>query len=170
MSAEITENKKRDVWDKLSSLSGFIASVLVPIVIALVGHSYTSAIKEAENRVRYTELAISILKEDPEKDRNDVREWAVDVINQYSGVPMSANVRQQLIGTRLIQSDFRNSNFLESNFRGSNFLRSSFSYANFNQSLFVDASFREARFPGADLRGADLSGAIVDDSTKLPRR
>lgn len=164
----MAEEKQKDIWDKSSVLAALLASVLVPIVIALVGHAYTSALKEAENRVKYTELAISILKEKPAKDNNDVRAWAVDVINKYSGVPMDANVRKQLLGSRLIQSDFTNSDFLESDFKGSNFLRSRFSGSNFDQSLFRDASFREAVFTGADFRGADLSQARINDKTQLP--
>ena len=162
------EEKKKDIWDKTSALAPLLASVLVPIVIAIVGQSYTSAIKEAENRVKYTELAISILKDKPVKDSDDIRAWAVDVINQYSGVLMDAKVRQQLIGRRLIQSDFTNSNFLQSDFENSNFFQSRFTGSNFDQSLFANASFREALFTGADLRGADLSQAIIDEKTSLP--
>jgi VIT1/CCC1 family predicted Fe2+/Mn2+ transporter len=77
----MAEEKKKDIWDKLSSLAALFASVLVPIVIAVIGHSYTSALKESENRVKYTELAISILKDKPEKETNDVRAWAIDVIS-----------------------------------------------------------------------------------------
>ena len=160
----MAEEKKKDIWDKASVL----AALLVPIVIALVGHAYTSALKEAEIRVKYTELAISILKEKPAQDTKDVRAWSVDVINKYSGVPMDANVRKQLLGSRLIQSNFTNSNFLESDFKGSIFVRSNFTVSNFDQSLFLNASFRKAIFTGADLRGADLSQARIDDQTQLP--
>jgi len=164
----MSEEKKKDLWDKLTALSALFASVQVPIVIAVVGHSYTNALKEAENRVEYTELAISILKNNPEQNTNYVRAWAVDVINQYSGVPMDAKARQQLIFSRLIQSNFANSNFIESDFKGANFMRSRFNNSNFDQSLFRNASFREAIFTGADLRGADLSKSIVDDKTLFP--
>ena len=162
------EEKTKDFWDKTSAIAALLASVLVPIVIAIVGHSYTNAIKEAENRVKYTELAITILKSIPEKDSDDIRAWAVDVINQYSGVPMDAKVKQQLIGRRLIHSDFTNSNFFQSDFENSNFFQSRFTGSNFDQSLFTNASFRESLFGGADFRGADLSQAIIDEKTSLP--
>ena len=165
----MTEEKNKDIWDKASALAALFASVLVPIVIAVIGYSYTSALKESENRVKYTELAISILKDKPEKETNDVRAWAVDVINQYSGVQMDEKVRQQLLGSRLIQSDFSKSNFMQSYFNSSNFFQSSFADANFDESLFRNASFRGAIFPGADLRGADLRQAIIDSKTKLPQ-
>ena len=139
-----------------------------PLVIALVGNWYTAAIKEAENRVKYTELAISILKDSPEEDKNEVREWAVDVINQYSGVPMSDDVKKQMIGTRLVASIFSDSDFTDSDFQGSNFNGANFSDSVFDNAYFRDAIFGSARMSGADFRGADLSEAIIDGSTVLP--
>jgi hypothetical protein len=126
--------KNKDVWDKISSLSALLASVLVPVVLALVGNAYTNALKESENRAKYTELAINILKDKPTQETNDVRAWAIDVINQYSGVPMSAQVKSQLLESRLVRSDFSRSNFQESNFSGSNFSRSNFSGSLFTKS------------------------------------
>jgi len=91
------QQKKKDIWDKLPTLSALFASVLVPVAIAFVGNAYTKALKEAENRVKYTELAISILKDKPTPETKEVRAWGVDVINQYSGVPMSAELKSQII-------------------------------------------------------------------------
>jgi hypothetical protein len=171
--------KNKDVWDKISALSVLLASVLVPVLLAVVGNAYTNALKQSENRVKYTELAISILKDKPAPETQDVRAWAIDVINQYSGVSMSAQVKSQLLGSRLVRSDFTASDFLQSNFKGSNFTQSIFSESGFLESLFTGAlfdrstfggaSFRDAKFDRADLRGADLSHAMIDEHTKLPK-
>ena len=118
--------KSKDMWDKMSALSALLASVLVPVVLAVVGNAYTNALKQAENRVRYTELAISILKDEPTSETQDVRAWAIDVINQYSGVPMNAQVKSQLLGSRLVRSDFVSSDFTESVFRYALFPSSDF--------------------------------------------
>ena len=72
--------KSKDTWDKMSAMSALLASVLVPLVLALVGNAYTYALKQSENRVKYTELAISILKDKPTAETQDVRSWAIDVI------------------------------------------------------------------------------------------
>ena len=149
--------KKKDIWDKITALSVLIASVLVPIVLAIVGQAYTSAMKQSENRVKYTELAISILKDKPIPETQDVRAWAIDVVNQYSGVPMSSQVREQLLRSRLVGSDLSNSDFTSSKLTWSNF-----DFADFDGS-----SFRRARFGRADFRGADLSEVTVDQSTRL---
>lgn len=175
----LEQKKKKDVWDKLTTMSALFASVLVPVVLAFVGNAYTNALKQAENRVKYTELAISILKDKPSPETQDVRAWAVDVINQYSGVPMSAKVKSQLLGSRLArsnltasdftESDFMKSRFARSRFTGSDFKSSLFDGVNFDGSLFDGSSFQGAKFGRADFRGADLSQVTIDNSTKLPK-
>ncbi len=56
----MTDNITKDFWDKSSAVGGLIGIVLIPVVVAIVGNAFASAIKEGENRVKYTELAISI--------------------------------------------------------------------------------------------------------------
>jgi hypothetical protein len=151
--------KNKDIWDKIPAVSALLASVLVPIVLAVIGNAYTNAVKQSENKVKYTELAISILKDKPSQETQDVRAWAIDVINQYSGVPMSAKAKNQLLGNQLARGYFA----------GSNFSQSDFSQLDFRESVFDGASFRNAAFGRADLRGADLSHTIIDEYTKLPK-
>lgn len=168
----------KDIWDKVSVISVLLASALVPLVVAFVGNAYTSALKQSENRLKYTELAIGILREKPSPDSQDIRSWAVDIINQYSGVPLSRGARQQLLRSQLSQTDLSNSNFDESRISGSTFKRvdftrsdfidSLFSGSRFDGSIFNNSSFRNARFGRVDLRGADLGDAVIDDKTKLP--
>jgi hypothetical protein len=176
---EMEPTKSKDTWDKIASMSALLASVLVPLVIALVGNAYTNALKQSENRVKYTELAISLLKDKPSPETQDVRAWAIDVINQYSGVTMSAKAKSQLLGSGLPRSDLSYSDFRESDLKGSNFagvrfsdsnfIKSLFSNARFDGSIFDGASFRGTRFGHADLRGADLSQVVIDGQTKLPQ-
>jgi hypothetical protein len=102
---------KKDVWDKMVPLSTLLASVLVPVVLAIVGNSYTSAMKQSENRVKYTELAMNILKEKPSSDTEALRGWAIEVVNQYSGVQMSDRAKTELSRTKLPFSNMAGSDF-----------------------------------------------------------
>lgn len=54
-----------NVWEKLKILS----AILVPAVIALVGHWYTSAISEREVEAKFVELGVSILQAPPTKEK-----------------------------------------------------------------------------------------------------
>lgn len=154
-SREAAVPRSKDIWDKLPPLSALIASVLVPIALAVIGNSYATAMKEAENRVKYTELAIGILKEKPSPDTQGVREWAINVASQYSGVAMDSSARQQLLASRLaVASDFASSNL---------------SRSRFDNAMLDESSFRDASMRNSDLRGADLSGSLIDEKTKLPK-
>jgi hypothetical protein len=91
-------NETRGGWQQtLTALSGAVAAVLIPVVLAAVGNAYTTAIKEREIESRFVELALNILKDEPTKENENVRKWAVQVVNKYSGVPLSAAAESDLI-------------------------------------------------------------------------
>lgn len=89
-----------NVWEKLKVISGFIAAVLVPIVVAYTGDIYSSAIKERELQGKFVELAVGILNEEPDPKNEAIRDWATNIINSYSGVPMGQAVKDELIKKR----------------------------------------------------------------------
>ncbi len=84
-----------NIWEKLKIVSGLIAAVIVPVVIAYVGNNYSSAIKDKELQGRYVELAANILNTQPNEGNKALRAWAIKVINNYSGVPMSEEAKKE---------------------------------------------------------------------------
>ena len=100
---ELPSPTVKDKWDKLAVISGFAASMLVPLVIAYTGQVYTSGLKQRDRQVQYVELAVSILKEKPDKTQGEVREWAADIIDKYSEVPLTKKARQQLISVETLR-------------------------------------------------------------------
>jgi len=91
----------KDKWDKMQAAAALIASVFVPLVVAIVGSSYSNAMKEAENRLRYVELAIGILRAEPNRDTLALRGWAVQVLSSQSSVPLPEEVKMQLRASAL---------------------------------------------------------------------
>ncbi len=81
----------------LNILGTFGSAILLPIVLLIVGNGYTSAFKERELQGKFVELAVSILSQEPRPESRNLRDWATQVINQYSGVPLSPKTRQDLI-------------------------------------------------------------------------
>lgn len=96
-------SEPKDQWDKLKVMSGLLASLLVPVVIAFVGNEYSSALKESENRLRYTELAIEILNEPPTGTNKNIRGWAIDVVNKYSGVPIDEQTKKEMLESPILE-------------------------------------------------------------------
>lgn len=96
-------SESRDNVSKINDLLRTIAAVLVPIIVAWLGYSYTSAISNRETAVRFVELAIDILQENPvEGEREPLREWAIEVVNQNSVVKLSEEAKTILIEKRAL--------------------------------------------------------------------
>lgn len=72
------------------------ATILIPLAIAIVGYWVSSAIKESENRVKYIELAIGILEKPPSTDNENIRLWAIEVMDKYSEVPINEKMKLEL--------------------------------------------------------------------------
>lgn len=71
-------SRKKDLWDKLHTVSGLLGTVAIPVVALLLGHWFTQSLKQGEAKARLVELAVDILKTDP-KNTNSVpglRDWA----------------------------------------------------------------------------------------------
>jgi len=84
-------------WSEIRNWVNTIAIVLIPVVVALIGHSYTKALKEREIQLQFVKIAINILQSKPTEHTRNVREWATQVINLYSGVPLSKDAKRDLI-------------------------------------------------------------------------
>jgi hypothetical protein len=83
-------------WEKLKIGSTIIASIAIPLVIAFVGNSYSNDQKERELSLRYVELSIGILRAEPAKQTQQLRAWAIEVINKYSQVPLPKDLMRDL--------------------------------------------------------------------------
>ena len=96
-------------WEKARVISSLIASVLIPVVIAIIGHAYTGALKQNEIGVRYVELAVGILAEQPKPDSQHlaVRKWAIEIINFYSAVPLSGSAIEELQENQILKQKWR---------------------------------------------------------------
>jgi len=103
-------NKSSELFERLRTIATIFGAVLVPVVVAVVGQSYTAAIKQQESRSRFVELAIEILREDPQVGEEDpLRQWAADVVNANSGTQLSVSARTALVESRALPSGGRGS-------------------------------------------------------------
>jgi hypothetical protein len=94
-------DKSAIAWEKAKILSAMIASVFIPLAVALVGNWYAKSLKEKDTQARYIELAIGILMKEPTPENQQIRKWAIDTVNHYSEVPIQEPVRQELLEQQL---------------------------------------------------------------------
>lgn len=90
-----------NIWEKLPVLSGLLAAVIIPLALALIGNWYSTAVKEKDTQIRYVELAIRILSQEPSKQTENIRNWAVQVINFYSDVKIGDETKEELLREKL---------------------------------------------------------------------
>jgi len=88
-------------FEKLKIVSASFAAVVIPIVIAFLGNQYSQAIKDKEARLKLVELSIEILNEKSGHENKGLKNWAIDVLNKYSDVPLNENIKTDLVNDKI---------------------------------------------------------------------
>lgn len=107
-----TPNRLTKVRDFAIAVSSVVSAIAIPVV----GYWVSSALKNKEIEGKFVELAVDILKAEPTDAQRNLREWATHVINNYSGVRLSAEASSDLINKIVIPSsnlDSRTTSSLE---------------------------------------------------------
>jgi predicted chitinase len=90
-------SSREQAWERAKSAATILSAIAIPVVVAIVGNSFSSAMKEREVQGKFVELAVQILRKEPTKQDAGLRSWATTILNDYSGVPFSADTRNALI-------------------------------------------------------------------------
>jgi hypothetical protein len=89
-------DKLKDCWDKWHIIANSIAVLLIPTLVGFFGYQINAAVKDKEISQKYVELAIGILKGDPDKESPALLEWAINIVNANSPVKIDPKVREEL--------------------------------------------------------------------------
>lgn len=82
--------------NKFQTLATIISLLATPIIVAVVGWNVQSSISNESIKKDYVQIAIEILKS-PEKQKDDeMRKWAVAVLDKNSPIPFSKDLRNNL--------------------------------------------------------------------------
>ncbi|UCH47230.1 MAG: hypothetical protein JSU95_14190 [Betaproteobacteria bacterium] len=90
-----------NTWEKARAVSTILATVVIPLAIALSGHWYGQLQKDKELQLKYIELSLKILSDEPTDTNQAVRGWAIDTINQYAEIKIDSDTREQLLREQL---------------------------------------------------------------------
>jgi hypothetical protein len=95
----MTEKQNEDqgnAWERGKLIANWISAIAIPLVLGVIGYVVNLTLQSRESQGKMVELAIGILKTEPTNsdDNRQIRAWAVDVIEKYSGVPISKNTRR----------------------------------------------------------------------------
>lgn len=83
-------------WQKIEIISKVFAALFIPLAVAYLANQVATTNKQRDSETKFVELATAILSEEPIENKS-LRKWAVDVINRFSGVPMSEQTAEALI-------------------------------------------------------------------------
>jgi len=90
---------------KLESLSKILAAIIIPFIIAYMGNKVAESNSQRDAQTRLVEMAIEILnKETISKNKTEekvLKEWAVKVIDNYSGVPLPKEVKSAIVDNKV---------------------------------------------------------------------
>ena len=86
----------QDTLKKAQAISSIISAVAIPLAIAVVGWWVQSSMKSEEIKIDYVQMAVGILKDQERKKDDDLRKWAVSVLDKNSPVPFSGALRERL--------------------------------------------------------------------------
>ncbi len=90
-------NSSKDHWDKIASVGALVSGILIPLAIALAGNHLSATLKESENKLKYIEIAASLIREEPKPENAALRDWAIDILAKHSTtVPLSPEAQAEL--------------------------------------------------------------------------
>lgn len=76
--------KKQTIWEKLEAASKIISAIAIPIVIAIGGWWIQNSITKQSISKDYVALAISVLEKPKGEIDQSLRDWAVDLLDEYA--------------------------------------------------------------------------------------
>ena len=97
-------------WEIGKIIVQFVGVALIPVVIASVGFALNAALSEREANQQMVILAIDILKTQPDISTQDsaLREWAIEVLDEFSRIPLNTDAKRILLNEPLIVGELPN--------------------------------------------------------------
>lgn len=82
-------------WERIARIVSLVA---IPVVLAIIGAVIQATIGRSTVSRDYVQLAVSILTADEDKTPPELRDWAVDLLNENSPIKFSKEVAARLKG------------------------------------------------------------------------
>ena len=92
-----SEDKGGDKWTNVERISKVLSIAAIPIVLAAIGWIIQMRLQSQTVSRDYVQIAVSILSNpDKEKVPSELRDWAVDLLNENSPTKFSPDVTKKL--------------------------------------------------------------------------
>jgi hypothetical protein len=95
----LAQNSRLEYWKQLAQIMSAIA---IPVVIALIGYYVQRSLADAGLKKDYVQMALGVLKEQPTRDNEQLRQWAITVLDKSSPVPIPAVLKSRLVTSSIL--------------------------------------------------------------------
>lgn len=100
----------------ITAVVGLVSGISAFVGVA-IGHWLSYRAKRHETNLQMLEIALGILREDPDKSQlAAARSWAIDVVNKSSPVQMDDEVRRELTESPIMKLPPPSPEFLDPDF------------------------------------------------------
>lgn len=83
-----------EFWKQIAQIGSAVA---IPVILALIGYFVQSSLADAGLKKDYVQMALGVLKEQPTKENEQLREWAIAVLDKNSPVAIPTKLKSQLL-------------------------------------------------------------------------
>jgi hypothetical protein len=83
-------------FSTLRDIAVIVGAIGTPVVVAIIGFTVQRSIAKSGLQKDYVQLALQILRDDPPKSSKELRLWAVDVLDNFSPVAISEQLKVSL--------------------------------------------------------------------------
>ena len=106
----ITPTDRLEHWKQITQI---VSAIAVPVVLAILGYFVQGSLADAGLKKDYVQMALTVLKEEPSKENEQLRKWAISILDKNSPVPLSKSLKSQLETTKSFDIPFITSSDLE---------------------------------------------------------
>ena len=87
------QSERLEFWKQIAQI---VSALAIPLVIALIGYFVQRSLADAGLKKDYVQMALGVLKEQPSKENEQLRQWAIAVLDKNSPVPIPTPLKAQL--------------------------------------------------------------------------
>lgn len=97
ISAVEAMNIHTDRLESWKQIAQIISALAIPLVLALIGFYVQRSLAESGLKKDYVQMALSVLSEPPTKQNEQLRKWAIAVLDKNSPVTIPIELKSQLV-------------------------------------------------------------------------
>lgn len=90
-------SNRLEFWKQIAQIASALA---VPLVLAFIGYLVQSSLADAGLKKDYVQMALGVLKDQPTKENEQLRQWAISVLDKNSPVPIPSALKSQLLTSK----------------------------------------------------------------------